>query len=620
MINEKQAAHMVPGIKQLKLIDIRESVDHPVARPLIRLAAPLLESLLGLKELNREYSRIVAESKDRDIMQVTLDVMQSSVNVSDTDLRKIPKHGPLTLVANHPFGGFEGMALAQLLAQLRPDVKILGNYLLTRIHGMSDRIIPVDPFGNRASVRKNAHAIKSAVNWVRDGGALLTFPAGEVSHFRWKEGEVSDSEWSPHIGALIEYSASAVVPIFIEGRNSLLFQVAGMIHPVLRTALLPRELLNKRKSVLNIRVGNVVRGAEWQGTGTSRELTEYLRHRTYFIRYRQSEEDVRRITSVGSENMQPLAAALDAGVIRDAVDNLPADALLASHSELDVYAMRAAQSDALMHEIARLREFTFREAFEGSGNALDRDEFDDTYYHLFLWNRERGEIAGAYRLGCCDELLRKNGIDGLYTNTLFKFADKFTEHLGDAVEVGRSFVRPEYQRHFASLSLLWRGIGEFLVRRPRYRKLFGPVSIGKNYNPMSRAVIVRYLRRYKLNQTMAALTAPRNPFESNAEETAAVLTLQRGILNSTDVSNLIGDIESDGKGMPILLQHYLKLNARVMEFNVDPQFSDVLDALIWLDLNSTEDRFLKRYMGAEGFQRFRSHGDKLVVPQLFEAG
>jgi putative hemolysin len=258
-----------------------------------------------------------------------------------------------------------------------------------------------------------------------------------------------------------------------------------------------------------------------------------------------------------------------------------------------------------LQEIGRLREITFRATNEGTGKARDLDRFDNWYTHLFVWHKTRGEIVGAYRLGITDEIVAERGTAGLYTSTLFKYRAGLVERMGPAIELGRSFIRLEYQRSYAALLLLWKGIGRIVVERPQCKALFGPVSISNDYQTSSKHLMVQFLAASHYVPDLAELTRPRHPFRPpGMKKLTAQGRLNRLLSDSDAVDDVVAELEPDGKGMPVLLRQYLKLGARFFAFNVDPDFSDALDALMLVDLTKTDRKLLQRYMGEEGMGSF----------------
>jgi hypothetical protein len=276
---------------------------------------------------------------------------------------------------------------------------------------------------------------------------------------------------------------------------------------------------------------------------------------------------------------------------------------LVRQGDYRVMLVRAERAPRVLDEVGRLREVTFRAVQEGTGRPRDLDTFDGHYVHLVLWHEGRGEIVGAYRLGRVDQIVARLGERGLYTSTLFKFAPGFLDRLGPALELGRSFVRAEYQGQAAPLGLLWRGIGEFLVRHPQYKTLFGPVSISRSYSGLSRRLMLEFLMQKHGDDTRSPhVKARRPPKERLARAERALFA---GLLrDADDLSSLVSEIEPDRKGVPVLLRHYLRLNATLLGFNRDPDFGNCIDGLILVDLRTSDPKLLKRFMGEEGYAKF----------------
>ncbi len=562
-----------------------------------------LARLLDLHRLDRLYLDLPASSDSRHFAQQVLELFNIGYRVPGSELQHIPRSGGAVLVANHPFGAIEGVIMAHLLQGLRPDVRILANRFLTRIPELRELFLAVDVFGGAQAAQQNAAALREAVRWVKNGGLLLTFPAGEVAHWRATEKAITDPPWQPMMGRLIRMTGAPVVPVHIAGNNSLLFQTLGLVHPRLRTALLPREMTNKAHRTIALRVGKSIAAQRLARFDDDTQRINFLRLRTYALQDVSNENAPARAVDGA---LTPLAPAVDAAHLEREIQRLPESQHLVSSGEFDVYCCYAEQVPHLLQEIGHLRELTFRDTGEGTGKASDVDLFDSYYLHLFLWNRERRELVGAYRLGQVDEILKLFGRKGLYTRTLFRYKQTLLTRLGPALELGRSFVRREYQRSFSPLMLLWRGIGEYIARHPRYRMLFGPVSISREYQTVSQQLMVEFLRANRYAADLAALVKPRRPFRPRRSTTARELKWI-DVDGIEPVSELIAAIEPDSKGVPILLKHYLKMGGQLLGFNVDPDFSDVLDGLIMVDLAKTDPKMLARYMGADGAAAFLAH-------------
>jgi len=302
----------------------------------------------------------------------------------------------------------------------------------------------------------------------------------------------------------------------------------------------------------------------------------------------------------------PVASAIPDTLLRAEVEALPAEQRLVESGQYLIQYARAAQIPWCLQEIGRLRELTFRAAGEGTGKASDIDLFDAYYLHLFLWDREAKMIVGAYRMGLADEILARYGKRGLYTQSLFRYGPRLLHTLNPAIELGRSFVRAEYQRSFSPLLLLWRGIGQFILRSPHYAVLFGPVSISNSYAPVSRELMVDYLSANNSEAGLARHVKPRRPFRVDRSKIRKEVEVT-DLKDIEHLSRVIARIEHDSKGVPILLKQYLKLGGRLLGFNADDHFGDALDGLVVVDLRASEPRVLARYMGAEGAAAFFAH-------------
>jgi putative hemolysin len=572
-----------------------------------------LEHLLGLRECNAIYRQAGTQRNSRLFMHEVLRVMDVRPEVKTEDLEKIPKKGAAVVVGNHPFGGIEGVIMADILLSRRPDVKIMANFMLGRIPQLREIIIPVDPFSRSGSARVNLGPIREAMRWLKDGGMLLVFPAGEVSHLRLSSLEVADPAWSSTIGRIIRHAGAPVLPVFFRGHNGPCFQAAGLIHPRLRTALLARQLIGMRGRRVSLDIGRLIPFRWLQRYASDAELMGYLRWRTYLLGH-PARRGARPNAVAGFpvfQKAQPLAAAQGPDACRREIESLPADQRLAQSGAQSVWLAKAEQIPKVLLEIGRLRELSFRAANEGTGKSLDLDRFDSHYMHLFIWNAEAGEIVGGYRVGATDRILERHGRKGLYSSTLFESRLEFFRRLGPALELGRSFVRPEYQRSYSPLLLLWKGIGGFIARNPRYRMLFGPVSISRDYSDLSRRLIATTLLQHSQAIDLALMVKPRNPANLKPVRVRGCgLSPQKICFHDfKEVCSVIADVEFKQRDVPVLLRHYLNLGGQLLAFNIDRTFGGVMDGLIVVDLTQTDHKTLQRYMGAAGAAAFLSrHG------------
>jgi putative hemolysin len=420
------------------------------------------------------------------------------------------------------------------------------------------------------------------------------FPAGEVASARRSNPE--DATWHPTIGRLAAATGAEVLPVFIDGENSRLFYAAGRVHPLLRTLLLGRELLRKRGTTVRIRIGRAiaVNGYARLDVPSAEAITTAARSAVDGLAERRHDAGA----------PPPVADAIDPRLLDADVAALPSAARLLASGPCDVYYADAAAVPHVLREIGRLREITFREAREGTGRPIDLDVFDEHYAHLFVWQRERHEVVGAYRVAPTDTVVRSRGVSGLYTSTLFRYDERMLERIGPALELGRAFVRSEYQRSHSALLLLWKGIGRLVARHPRYRVLFGPVSISSRYQDVSQQLLRAFLAEEHGDPSLAALVDPVNPPPMPPPARQAARPA-----NADELDALIATIEG-GEGMPVLLRQYLRLQATLIGFNIDPAFGDALDALMMVDLTRLPESLLRRYLDRDGAAAFlRWHRD-----------
>jgi putative hemolysin len=546
----------------------------------------VLTKWCGLDTLGSLYERSVNLPEPKPWSEKALETLQIDYRIHPGDLAKIPREGPAVVVANHPFGLLEGLVLGAMLPRVRPDFRILANDLLATVPELRPYLILVDVFGGPDAMRRNRRGMAEALDWLRKGGLLAVFPAGVVSTWEWKRG-VADPAWHDSVARMATKTGAPVVPLYFAGHNSVPFHVMGLLHPLLRTARLPQELLKKRGGSVEVRAGHAIAAKELEAVGTPEQQIEFLRCRTYLLAHRPA-----------SAPVKPWAEECAA---------LPSHQKLDESGEFETYFASAGQIPNLLREIGRLREVTFRAAGEGTGNALDLDRFDQHYDHLFVWHRGKQELVGAYRLARTTPVLRQYGIRGLYTSSLFKFQPEFFTRMGPAVELGRSWVRQEYQKEYAPLLMLWRGIARYVAQHPDHPVLFGAVSVSNDYSPAARRLMVEYLRKQGATDPLRSFVKPRNPYRAPILGGAELRQLGQ-LVDSLDALNTaIEEIEPQGRGVPVLLRQYAKLGGRVLQFHVDAAFAHVLDCLILVDLRQAERGALKRYMGAQALAAFQAH-------------
>lgn len=581
-INKKHSMDTSPGIPPAGKSNPPITIGLP-RPPGLGWAASLLDAATGLRVLDQVYRRRPERLEPSAFVRYGLDALQIDYRVNAGSLDDVPQRGPLLIVANHPFGAAEGLVLADLLLQRRADVRLLANTLLCALPEFAPLVVPVDVF--RSGV--NGHSIRVALRHLKDGGALIVFPAGEVSRVDWQARQISDPPWSPIVALMARRSGAHVLPLFVEGRPRLRSLAAGTLNARLRTVMLPRDLLALRGRTLGLRIGSAVDPHELARIPEAAQ-TDFLRVLTYTLGVDRGPVD-----TGAPRALAPLAPRCEAQLLADEVATLARYRLLVA-GEFELYLAPATHMPRLLDEIGRLREASFRLLQEGSGQARDLDRFDPHYQHLFLWHPQQREIVGAYRFGFTDAIVPRHGVQGLYTRTLFRYDARLIAQTGAAIELGRSFVAPAWQKSFQPLRLLWGGIAAVLARQPEIRYLFGPVSISPSYSLAARRLIAETLSAHHADRALAELIEPLHPLPERrqpAEHRNVISALADPRLLSRVISRI-----GNGPGLPVLLRHYLELNGRFAGFNVDESFGGTLDGLVFVSVAGIPPRTLEHFM------------------------
>ena len=548
--------------------------------------ARLLMYILRFNELNKKYAN-VANLQGLDFLNAALDLLEVKYEINPEELRRIPKKGAFISVSNHPFGGIDGIILLKLmLDQKRHDIKTLSTFLIKRIPQIESYAFAVDPFDNGGHSKSlNISGLKAAYTHLANGGALGIFPAGEVSTYydNVDETGITDKHWQKSIIKFIKNARVPVVPIYFQGENSRLFHLLGLIHPLLRTAKLPSELLNKKNQTIRVRIGYPISVEEQDNYSDIEKYSRFLRVKTYSLGSAIDVDKFFQYKLKSDSEPEPVIPPVLQDVVEEEVSKLMESYLLFRSKNFAVICAPSVEMPNLMTEIGRLREITFRDVGEGTNRKIDVDEFDLYYWQLFIWDEDEKRIVGAYRAGKGKEIIKKYGIEGFYIQTLFKINKAFTPILEQSIELGRSFIIPDYQRKPLPLFLLWKGILYFLIKNPEYRYLIGPVSISNRFSDYSKGVIISFMKSNYFDHDFARFIKSRNKFRVPIKEEEYNIIFN----NSNDLSKLdrfIHEVEPYKYHMPILLKKYIKLNGKIIGFNVDPKFNNSLDGLLILDL------------------------------------
>ncbi len=542
--------------------------------------ARFLMLLLRFDKLNRVYNQI-GDKKGLDFIDELIKILNINFLYDIEELQKrVPKSGAVIVVSNYPFGGLESILLIKILSQVRSDIQIISTQLLQKIDPIREYFLEEDAFQRKNS--SNSEPDKASAH-LEKGGILCFFPAGEVSQFDAYR-VLSDKQWQYNVLKFIKQQKAPVVPIHFQGNNSRLFYLMGNILPSLKNVKLPTEILYQHKNPVKIRIGNPILLPEQDKFTDIYQYGRYLRAKTYLL---CSKIEVKRFFNYSlkrQQRIEPVAEPVPHEKIIEELKNLNAEFLLFRLKNYTVYCAPSKRIPNVLLEIGRLREITFRQVGEGTNRSIDLDEFDLYYNQMFIWDNDTEMIAGAYRIGKGADILHQYGVRGFYIQSLFKIKDDLQDMLKQTMELGRSFVVKEYQRKPMPLFLLWKGILYFTLKNPEYRYLMGPVSVSDDYSTTSKEMIIKFIMTHHFDWKLARSITPRNSYKFKTEDQNLNVVMQTMDNDINSLDRLIGDVDELNSGLPVLLKKYIKLNAKIIGFNVDPKFNNCLDGLIALDL------------------------------------
>jgi putative hemolysin len=555
--------------------------------------AALLMEVMKLNDINKVFSQN-QHFNGLEFVDKILETIGVSIEFDADDLKNIPKTGGFIAIANHPYGGVEGLALVKLLCTVRPESKVMVNFLLKLIPNLSEFFIAVNPFEN-VQHSSSISGLKTTFDLLKQGTPIGIFPAGEVSTFSLDKQEITDRLWHPIVGKLIARAKVPVVPIYFHGNNGVLFNILSFIHPTLRTAKLPSEFLNKQGLKIKVRIGRPINIEDISYKNNTNKLLDFLRARTYALGTGLDQER-KLFNPINlfkiSKKPKPIITETPRAELVEEIEQLEGFRVW-TEKNYEVYISPTANIPKILREIGRLREMTFRAVGEGTNKKIDLDNYDIYYQHLFIWDKDLQNIVGAYRIGKGDQILDTMGRRGFYLSELFKIKEPFYPYLRQGIELGRSWVRKEYQQKPLPLFLLWKGILKYLLDNPQYRYMFGPVSISNNFSTFSKSLIVDYITRNHFDYDLAHYVKPKNKFKADLSPMDTdLLTGSSDTLK--DLDSLISDIENSHIKIPVMLRQYLNLNAKIISFNIDPKFSDCLDGFLVVDMQNIPPEMLEK--------------------------
>lgn len=580
--------------KRQKMVDLRDYVPAGSIWPewLINLG----ERFLGFHALNVAHAHIEDdwdEGSTENFFKLACKYLNLHYDLEG--LENIPREGPCVIVSNHPHGMSDGLMFGDIAMRVRSDVRIIVNEFLDCVRGMRPYEIKVDVYGGDKAKRANMQSMKQILQWLREGHCILVFPSGSAASYSPQDKRVIDDPWQANIAGIIRKTNATVVPMHISGRTGLLFQLVTLFAKGHRASLLPREIKRDGRMRHSIRLGKAISPSVFSMLKEDTALSDYLRLNSMLLRYPQRTTESKQET----RKMLPIESTECSAVLEQEIAELPPETLCYANDKtgFSVFAVTAEQIPHMLHEIGVQREITFRAVGEGSGTACDLDDYDNHYVHLIMWDCKQKALAGAYRFGRSDVILKNHGCKGIYNSMFFDFSEKFLEFAKEGLELGRAFITKAYQRHPAALDTLWMGLGRYLTANPQYRYLYGTVSVSNEYTALSRALILSYLKSNRmhpdLQHEVKAKCAPQN-MDLLSEDARLLPTAME---DPKLLTSIISKIEPDGKGIPVLLRQYLRLGGTMAAFNIDHDFGDTLDCFVIVEPCAIDTRLRQRYLG-----------------------
>lgn len=546
-------------------------------------ASLVLKHLLNEREV-LAFTDTYPQLEGIDFVEQVLDYFNVTYSCRDREKEHIPSEGRVVIIANHPIGSLDALALIKLVSEVRRDVKVVANSMLMAISPLHNMLLPVNNMQG-GTAKEHLDAIREHLN---EDGAILIFPAGEVSRLR-PQG-VRDTHWHSGFLRLARHTRSPVLPVFIDGKNSPLFYGVSMLYKPLATALLVKEMFRQRRTHLPMRIGELIPHEAFHSLTLSvKQQVKLFKKHLYRVGHDKKGIFLTRSPIALPEERQALRRAVKA-----------CELLGATTDGKEIYLYQYAGQSPVLREVGRLREVAFRAVGEGSNKRRDIDKYDAHYYHLILWDDSDMEIAGAYRLGDARDLSAAHHECGLYTRTLFDYGTESQAMFAQGLELGRSFVQPRYWGK-RSLDYLWFGIGAFLSRYPHYRYLFGAVSLSATYPQAAKDLIVQFYRtHFPANFASATSRLPysvpehvSNPFSGHDYKAEFAMLKDR--------------LTHMGVNVPTLYKQYGEVcepgGVAFLDFNVDPDFNDCVDGLVVVDLHALTEKKRKRYLLAHGFSQ-----------------
>jgi putative hemolysin len=561
----------------------------------------ILLRILRISAINKIYDNNKNKA-DLDFLNGVLDACKIKFEIPEEDLKRIPKEGPFITISNHPLGGIDGILLLKLLIEKRADYKIIANFLLHRVVPLKPYVMPVNPFETRKDAKSSLAGIKSALLHLREGKPLGIFPAGEVSTY--KDGKlIVDKPWEEGAVRLIKKANVPVIPIYFHAKNSRLFYFLSKISNTLRTAKLPSEVIHQGGRVIKVRIGKPISVKDQNEFTSLPAFHEFIRKKTYMLAnpFEKAHKLISRQNIKIKKVVKKIAPQRNSGLLAAEINTLrEKECRLLQSKNYEVFFASAKEVPNLIHEIGRLREITFRAVGEGTNKEIDLDTFDAYYHHLLLWDATTNKLVGAYRMGLGKEIYKKYGIKGFYVQSLFRIEPELHQMMDNTIEMGRAFIRDEYQQKPMPLFLLWKGIVHVTLRYPEYKYLMGGVSISNQFSDFSKSLMIEFMKSHYYDPYIAQYIRPKKEYKVKLKDGDKDFVFDATKADLQKFDKIIDEIEPGILRIPVLIKKYVKQNARLVAFNVDPKFNNAIDGLMYIKVADIPESTVKPVM--EEFQ------------------
>ncbi len=562
----------------------------------------LFLKVLGISRLNKIYDRTKNLDKNT-FLDTLIEEFQINFEIPKEDLKRLPKTGPFITISNHPLGGIDGILLLKLLAESHPNFKILANFILLKIDPIKESVLPVNPFeGKKAENVSSFKGLKMALQHLKEGHSLGIFPAGEVSTYN-NDMVIQDKPWELSAVKFIKQAQVPVVPICFHAKNSSLFYMLAKISSTLRTAKLPSELLTQKSRTIKVRIGKPILLKDQENFTDLNKFSDFLRMKTYVLAnpYKRGPVKITAPSLKFPSHPKTIVSAVCSAELNEEIENLrTSDGVLLTSKNYSVFLAESNQIPCTLREIGRLREITFRTIGEGTNKAIDLDTYDNYYRHMFLWDNEAKRVVGAYRMGFGDEIYKKYGIEGFYVNELFGFEQELHPMLSKTIELGRAFIINEYQQRPMPLFLLWKGIVHVTLRYPNLKYLLGGVSISNKFSNFTKSLMIEFMKSNYYDPYIAQYVHPKKEYKVRLKDEHKDFIFDASKADMNKFDKIIDEIEPGSLRLPVLLKKYVKQNARLIAFNVDPKFNNAIDGLMYIRIADLPESTVKPVM--EEFQ------------------